>query len=381
MRRVLIIAPSDSGTIAKISANIKYMFEHYSDCQVLMVSFHRSDSRECGFEHCKYFIDGHRTGRFLSMARRVKWLKKIKMEYAPDVSISTLTGCSTYNVLTATGEKLIGIFHAPTCQLKNQMFNYILAQLSFCFLFGKLDALFCVSEGVTDYLTKHYRWIKKDKIRTVYNVHLVNAIREMSREDLDDVYERSLFENRNVFLYCGRLDVNKSPERLLKAFAASSLDKESNSLVFIGSEWDYSGKEIGEIASKLNIGQSVAYLGIKKNPYKYMARAKALVSTSISEGLPGVIIESLILRKPVLTTNSSRGVWEILGCSEKYERNLTGVYIAQDGIITSNLPIKDEDINIKNLADALPLVLSRDVEFKFESSIDPQSIISEYLGI
>ena len=381
MKRILIISPDTTGTIAKISANLKYMFEHYSDCQVLMVSFHMNASRECGFEHCKYFNNQHKTGRFISLVGRVKWLRQIKREFSPDVSISTLTGCSTYNVLSGRGEKLIGIFHAPTYQLKTQIFNYILAQLAFRFIFGKLDALFCVSKEVTNYLTKHYRWIKKDKIRTVYNVHLVNTIREMAREELVDEYERALFKNRNVFLYCGRLDVNKSPERLLKAFAASTLDKESNCLVLIGSEWDYSGGKIGAIARELNISQSVVYLGMKKNPYKYMARARALVSTSISEGLPGVIIESLILRRPVLTTNSSQGVWEILGCSEKYERNFTGVYIAQDGIITSNLPVKDEDINIKNLADALPLVLSRNVEFKFETSIAPQSIISQYLGI
>ncbi len=56
----------------------------------------------------------------------------------------------------------------------------------------------------------------------------------------------------------------------------------------------------------------VEILGFQQNPYKYIKNAKLLVFSSDREGLPTVIIESLILGTPVVSTDCPTGPKEIL---------------------------------------------------------------------
>ncbi len=56
----------------------------------------------------------------------------------------------------------------------------------------------------------------------------------------------------------------------------------------------------------------VKILGFQQNPYKYIKNAKLLVLSSDREGLPTVVIESLILGTPVVSTDCPTGPREIL---------------------------------------------------------------------
>jgi len=56
----------------------------------------------------------------------------------------------------------------------------------------------------------------------------------------------------------------------------------------------------------------VEILGFQQNPYKYIKNAKLLVLSSDREGLPTVVIESLILGTPVVSTDCPTGPGEIL---------------------------------------------------------------------
>jgi len=62
----------------------------------------------------------------------------------------------------------------------------------------------------------------------------------------------------------------------------------------------------------LNLEDKVEILGFRKNPYPYIKHAKLLILSSEREGLPTVLIESLILGTPVVSTNCHSGPNEIL---------------------------------------------------------------------
>ncbi len=62
----------------------------------------------------------------------------------------------------------------------------------------------------------------------------------------------------------------------------------------------------------LELDDKVEILGFRKNPYPYMKHAKLLILSSEREGLPTVLIESLILNTPVVSTNCHSGPNEIL---------------------------------------------------------------------
>lgn len=114
-----------------------------------------------------------------------------------------------------------------------------------------------------------------------------------------------------------------------------------------------------------------------------MARSKAVVSSSFFEGLSGVLIESLVLETPVITTNSSVGAWEIMSSVEEYDDSLGGIFRTEDGWIVSNLAAKDAskyEVDVCNMAKAIEEMAVSDlkVKFRFKELIKSERIVEKY---
>ena len=108
-------------------------------------------------------------------------------------------------------------------------------------------------------------------------------------------------------IFVGRLSPVKQLEELL--LVLSHLDS-SFTLDIIGEGACRSSVE--ELSNKLGLKNRIRLLGFKRDPYKYMNEADALVMTSKYEGFPNVMLESLALSKPVFTYNSPGGIAEIV---------------------------------------------------------------------
>ncbi len=63
---------------------------------------------------------------------------------------------------------------------------------------------------------------------------------------------------------------------------------------------------------KNNLKKKIKIIGFQKNPYKFLSKADILISSSIYEGLPNVLIESLALKKFVISSDCPTGPREIL---------------------------------------------------------------------
>lgn len=66
-----------------------------------------------------------------------------------------------------------------------------------------------------------------------------------------------------------------------------------------------------KMVNKLNLQNYVLFLYSKKNPFPYYKKADALILSSKYEGNPVVFIESLVLNKPIITTNVSDSLIDI----------------------------------------------------------------------
>jgi glycosyltransferase involved in cell wall biosynthesis len=66
------------------------------------------------------------------------------------------------------------------------------------------------------------------------------------------------------------------------------------------------------LINELKLKDKVILLGWQINPYKWINKAKLLLLTSDYEGLPTVLIESLICRTPVVSVDCDYGPNEIL---------------------------------------------------------------------
>lgn len=334
------------------------------------------------FEYWKRKSESNGLKRLFAGFSQILWLSEIKKEFNPDITISCLSGCSTINVFSGGKDTKIGIFHAPHQQVKERgRLRYLSTWLTYLLCYPFLDYLFCVSEEVKHSL-KSFFTIPQAKIRLVYNVHFSEDIEMLARNDLNPISDSEHFLSP-VILYCGRLDENKAPERAIKAFYKTGLSSVYN-LVLIGPDPNNMWPKLNNTIESLNLHNSVFYLGNKTNPYSYIARSRALISSSYSESLPGVIIESLILGVPVVTTNSSKGIWEIFSCKDQYNENLDEIFKCYCGVISSNLSSKDPkmyDKDIVNLARGIEYItkIKRPEIFIFEKEIEPAKVARKFI--
>jgi glycosyltransferase involved in cell wall biosynthesis len=395
MKVLLILTSIEIGTIEKVSYNLYKALSTRKDIELFVVNLKSSEKDFYEFNNL-YNIAECKSNNFIIHQfynfRKVFKLFKIKLKIRPDVSITTQEAGTTINLLSLGSEKKIGIFHAPYYQAKSQgKIKFYLQFLSYKYLYLRLNELYCVSNEIKNSITESFLLIDKSKLKVVYNIHDFDEIKIKSEEQLDE-QEEFFFENK-VIIYVGRFDENKAPDRLIKAFYELRSNKKIKSdikLLFIGDgDKDYV-VYLNSLVAKYELEQNVFFLGFKQNPYKYIKRSTLLVSSSFSEGLPGVVIESIFLKIPVVTTNSSLGLWEIFNCVKDYNKNLSGIYIAENGILTSNLEEREFIINnISNLGRGIEKFLNdedfyqktKNREFKFKYLLDKDYIVNNFVKI
>ena len=379
-KRILIVIAGNNGTIGMCSRNLYLALKQQNNLEVKCVGVHHFENGLEEFENIEYYKpNGNIILSKIGPLAQIQWLRKIKKEFLPDITISTLFSTSIINVLSGGNGKKIGIFHSPHQQMKVfGKLSYFITLCNYTFIYPHLDKLACVSEEVKESL-KVFPFISRKKVEVIYNVHNAKLIKEKGNEDIPEK-EMELLSHPYV-LFCGRLDENKAPRRALESFANAQKPSDAN-IIYIGGEENGQLDRLMQKAKELGVDNKVHYLGKKNNPYVYMKHASALISSSYSEGLPGVMIESLILGTPVVTTNSSKGIWEIFSCSNEYQKELDTNYVTDCGIITPNLSYQDsakKDYDIQKLADAISVVwhFSKVNSFKFEEKVSAKYIYNQ----
>lgn len=180
--------------------------------------------------------------------------------------------------------------------------------------------------------------IKPKSIQTIFNI--------IDNDELDILSKQNINLNiKDYIVHVGRLEVVKRHDILLEAFKKSNLDTK---LVLVGD-----GKEKEVIINKiksLKLENKVILTGFQQNPYPYIKNAKLLVLSSQYEGLPNVLIESLFLKTPVISTDCQSGPSEILkGDLQKYLVEVNNIDALSEKMIeVYNNPYEIKDIYIED---------------------------------
>ncbi len=150
----------------------------------------------------------------------------------------------------------------------------------------------------------------EEKVVRIYNSFDFDFIRILGDQKPNDFIKS--IQNVKYILAAGRLDESqKDFKTLLKAFAIVKRNaKTEERLVIIGKGPDRESLEA--LAQELGIADKVDFMGFQDNPYYWMKRCSLFVHSSKFEGLPTVLIEAMILGKPIVATNCPTGVSEIL---------------------------------------------------------------------
>ena len=115
-----------------------------------------------------------------------------------------------------------------------------------------------------------------------------------------------------VWLAVGRLVPNKDYPNLLRAFAEARLGRGDARLWIAGDAAVGQIAALQQVRNELELGDSVRWLGLRRDMPALLDAADAFVSGSAWEGMPLAVGEAMAMAKPVVATDVG-GVRELVG--------------------------------------------------------------------
>lgn len=229
------------------------------------------------------------------------------------------------------------------------------------YCYKKFNNIFCVSNGVKK------SFIEKYEIENC-------CVQYNPVDEIEILFKSNLFEvkrdyNRMQFVTLGRLVEEKGYNRLLRVVLKLKEEGYNNFNVWILGDGCLKD-EFSDYIKSNHLENYVSLLGFQENPYPYIKFSDALICSSISEGFSTVATESMILSKPIFTTDCA-GMKELFG---DYE---CGVICENKEIELFNM-LKDVLTNEYDLFFFKENILKRKIFFTLENRIiEMEKILDE----
>ncbi len=223
--------------------------------------------------------------------------------------------------------------------------------------YSALDGIFFVSQDAMDEFIDVFG--KYSNMQVIYNLMNPKSVLEKSKGPLP--LQKKIF----TFVAVGSLLPVKGFDRLIRSAKIIKGKGYSFRLQILGSGSEE--EKLNKLIIDNELEGCVELKGFVSNPYPYMMQADVFVMSSVSEALPTVLCEAMILGKPTLVTNCS-------GCREIVQLGEYGLMAEQ---------------NDNDLADKMLLYLTNQdtlTHFKVKSEeralvFDDNKVLKEYYKV
>lgn len=160
-----------------------------------------------------------------------------------------------------------------------------------------------VSQAIVDDLRRHpLARLTSRPIRLISNgIDVQRTLNQRSATNLRQ--ELGLTEDVPLLGLVGRLTEQKGIPDALQAFAYLRDRIPSAVFVIVGTGYGYKPQDLQARAVELGLERSVYWLGARSDVIDIIASLDVLVSASLWEGLPTVILEAMALETPVVATD------------------------------------------------------------------------------
>jgi len=202
--------------------------------------------------------------------------------------------------------------------------------------FNRAHKIIVVSKGLQEELVEKFH-IKKEKIVVIHNSIDTMAIKQLTEEDLEP-HHREIFRHP-VIINIGSLIGQKGHIHLIRAFKKAKETITDTKLVILGEGIldSYLSQEV----KKLDLENEVYFLGWQKNPFKFLARSKVFVLSSMYEGFGIVLLEAMACSVPVISSDCDFGPREILAPNMNRNDEIKDMEKGEYGILVP-VPKTDE---------------------------------------
>lgn len=188
-------------------------------------------------------------------------------------------------------------------------------------VFKQFDSIVVISENVKKSLEENFGIT--ENVYKISNSIDKEKILELSKEKIN-------IPDIPIFSIMGRLDNNKNQILLLKVARVLSEYREDFRIYILGEGEDR--KLLEKYIDKYDLEKNVKILGFKDNPYPYIKNSVATITTSLSEGFSLVLVESIFLNTPIISTDVgvARELIETYNCGDLInydERTLANIML------------------------------------------------------
>jgi glycosyltransferase involved in cell wall biosynthesis len=168
------------------------------------------------------------------------------------------------------------------------------------------DRIVTISRAMLDEGKELFPWLE-GRWRLIYNAKDEQLLQRRACESVGDPRL-----NGSYILAIERLEESqKDLTTLIRAYKVLHEQyHHTEKLYLLGKGRDE--QQLRQLAQELCISEHVVFLGFSSNPYPWIAHAKAIAHSAKFEGLPTVMIESLIMGKLIVATDCPTGPREIL---------------------------------------------------------------------
>ena len=240
--------------------------------------------------------------KVLNVLKRVRKVRRIKKERNIDICYSFGSSANYVNTLSRAGEKVLT---GLRCQTDLESPRQVKL---FC---RRSDQVLSCSKEIVRQLLSDFKY---DRSTYIYNPLDIQDIQNRAGETPDDY--PFLGDDIKVFSCSARNDYIKGIWHLVKAFSLVQYKHPEARLIVLGAgNWE----RYKEMAKALKIKDKVAFTGVKKNPFPYVAASDVYVCSSNHEGFPNAVLEAMALKKPVISADCKTGPREILLSDAEYE--------------------------------------------------------------
>lgn len=206
--------------------------------------------------------------------------------------------------------------------------SWNLYTISYALVMRKFYKIVAVSKEIVDnacFLKKH-----QDKVIVIDNVidklRVINKSNDFKCKGYD-------------LIYVGRLTKIKRPELVIEITKRLKEIKLDIKTCIIGKgELE---EKCRELVNKYSLEDNVELLGFQENPFPYIANSKVGILPSLHEGLPMSVIESLILKVPVLNSG-------VDGLGVLFKDNPIFICSSIDEYCSKIINILDGNLNLSN---------------------------------
>ena len=179
-------------------------------------------------------------------------------------------------------------------------------------VFKKADAII----ALTDDMKNEMKNIYDRDIDVLPNAIDLNKVKYLLKQDVQD--KLGIKKDKKIILFAGALTPIKGLTYLIEAMLY--IGDKNKQLILLGDGEER--EKLEDLVKKLKLENHVTFIGkvTYNEVFKYMVASDIFVLSSLSEGLPNVILEALLMEVPVIATN-------VGGTSEIIDDYISGVLI------------------------------------------------------